>query len=46
MGFAELWLVSIDNKLTITTYFIQQVVSGKPSATAQNYGAMDAVLIQ
>ena len=46
MGFAELWLVSVDNKLTITTYFIQQVVSGRPSATAQNYGAMNAVLIQ
>jgi Flp pilus assembly protein TadG len=46
MGFAELWLVSVDNKLTISTYFIQQVVSGTPSPTAQNYGAMSALLVQ
>jgi hypothetical protein len=46
MGFAELWLVSVDNKLTISTYFIQQVVSGTPSPTAQNYGAMSALLVR
>jgi Flp pilus assembly protein TadG len=46
LGFAQLWLSSINNSETITTYFIQQVVGGSPSTAAHNYGAMQVVLIK
>jgi len=46
MGFAELWLVGMDSQGTITTYFIQQVGDGQPSANSDAYGAMQTVLIQ
>lgn len=46
LGFAELWLASIDSNLTITTYFIRQVANGTPSPNAPNYGAWQVVLIK
>ncbi len=47
MGFAALWLVSVDSKNDIQTYFIDQVVPGStPNSNASNYGAYKAVLIQ
>ncbi|MGH7934184.1 MAG: hypothetical protein ACREQN_13625 [Candidatus Binataceae bacterium] len=45
MGFAELWLVGMDNNETITTYFIRQVGNGTPSAAAANYGGYQPVLV-
>ena len=46
-GFAVLWLVSVDGKNNVQTYFIDQVVSGgTPQGGATNYGAYTAVLIQ
>ncbi len=46
-GFAVLWLVSVDSKNNIQTYFINQVVpGGTPQGSANNYGAYTAVLIQ
>ena len=46
-GFAALWLVSADSQNNITTYFIDQVASGgTPKASAANYGAYQAVLLQ
>jgi hypothetical protein len=46
-GFAALWLVSVDNKDNIRTYFINEVAPGStPSSSATNYGAYKAVLIQ
>jgi Flp pilus assembly protein TadG len=46
-GFAALWLVSVDNKDNIQTYFIDQVVPGStPDSTAPSYGAYKAVLIK
>lgn len=47
MGFAALWLVSVDGKDDIQTYFINQVAPGStPDNNAPNYGAYKAVLIQ
>jgi hypothetical protein len=46
LGFAELWLVGIDNQQTISTYFIKQVANGAPSSTAPSYGALQVVLIK
>jgi Flp pilus assembly protein TadG len=46
-GLAALWLVSVDNKNNIQTYFINQVAPGStPDNTAPNYGAYKAVLIR
>lgn len=46
-GFAALWLVSVDGKDDIQTYFINQVAPGSiPDSNAPNYGAYKAVLIQ
>jgi hypothetical protein len=46
-GFAALWLVSVDSKNDIATYFIDQVASGStPDVNAQNYGAYKAALVQ
>jgi hypothetical protein len=46
-GFAALWLVSVDSKDNVQTYFINEVAPGsKPSSSAQNYGAYKSVLIQ
>jgi hypothetical protein len=45
-GFAALWLVSVNSKNDIATYFIDQVAPGSsPSPSANNYGAYKAVLI-
>ena len=46
LGFAELWLVGMDNQGTITSYFIQQVADGQPSAASDTYGAMQTVLVR
>lgn len=46
-GFAALWLVSINSKNDIATYFINQVVPGStPDTNAMNFGAYKAVLVQ
>jgi hypothetical protein len=46
-GFAVLWLVSVDNKDNIQTYFIDQVAPGStPDNTVPNYGAYNTVLIK
>jgi Flp pilus assembly protein TadG len=46
-GFAALWLVSVDSHDDISTYFINQVAAGStPDASATNYGAYKAVLVQ
>jgi hypothetical protein len=46
-GFAALWLVSVDNKKDIESYFINQVVPGStPDGNASNFGAYQVVLIQ
>jgi Flp pilus assembly protein TadG len=45
VGFAELWLVGIDSHETISTYFLRQVTSSTPSASAPIYGAYTVVLI-
>jgi Flp pilus assembly protein TadG len=47
IGFAELWLVSMDNKENITTYFIKQVADGQPgSGEGCGFGACQVVLIR
>ncbi len=47
LGFAALWMVSIDNKNDINTYFISEVAPGStPDPSAPNYGAYKAVLVQ
>lgn len=46
-GFAALWLVSINSKNDIQTYFIDEVAPGStPDPNAPDYGAYKAVLIQ
>ena len=46
-GFAALWLVSVDSKNDIRTYFIDQVAPGSvPDGSASNFGAFQVVLIQ
>lgn len=46
LGFAELWIVSVNAHAEITTYFIQQTVpGGRPSQNAQNFGAFQVVLL-
>jgi Flp pilus assembly protein TadG len=47
LGFAEVWLVGVTNKLGINAIFLQQVSSGgEPNPDAPNYGAYKAVLVQ
>jgi hypothetical protein len=47
IGFAALWLVSVDNQNDITTYFINEVAPGStPDPNAPTYGAYKAVLVQ
>jgi hypothetical protein len=47
MGFAALWLVSVDGKDDIKTYFIDQVAPGStPGNNAPDYGAYKAVVVQ
>jgi Flp pilus assembly protein TadG len=47
MGFAALWLVSVNSNNDIRTYFIKQVVpNSTPNFNASSYGAYKAVLIQ
>jgi Flp pilus assembly protein TadG len=46
-GFAALWLVSVDSKNDIQTYFISEVAPrSTPDPDAQNFGAYKAVLIE
>ena len=46
-GFAALWLVSVDNKNDIETYFINQVAPGStPDGNVSNFGAYQVVFIQ
>jgi Flp pilus assembly protein TadG len=45
-GFAVLWIVSVNSNGTITTDFIDQVMSrNTPSATAPQYGAFYPILV-
>lgn len=47
LGFAEIWLVGIDNQLGIKAIFIQQITpGGQPSPGGTNYGAYKVVLVQ
>lgn len=47
VGFAEVWLTSVDNKLDINAVFIQQISQGgRPNAGATNYGAYHPVLMR
>jgi Putative Flp pilus-assembly TadE/G-like len=47
LGFAEVWLAGVDNKLDISAIFLQQVSpGGEPDPNATNYGAYKAVLLQ
>jgi hypothetical protein len=46
-GFAALWLVSVDSKNDIVTYFIDQVAPGSiPNGSVSNFGAYQVVLVQ
>ncbi len=46
-GFAALWLVSVDSKNDIETYFISEVAPrSTPNPSVQNFGAYKAVLIE
>ena len=47
LGFAQLWLVSVNNSADITCYFIQQTAPDTtPAPGGNNYGSYKAVLIQ
>lgn len=46
LGFAQIWIASVDNQLNINAIFIRQLATGSSPGTATDYGAFATVLIR